>query len=172
MRIKFAAENSPNFTNPSCLGDQWGIDLITFTKEGLKQITHANSKVVVKAAYSRLVDAETPHDFYHQSSKKYANQVRIAAKRMVSGRYTPMQLLNWKESQSSCLKDHLDHILEILAYKFDKEPYLNSYCKSFGFYGMSREDAEKRFEEYHTDLLKRDYVADVYNKIKYWGKNK
>jgi hypothetical protein len=167
MRIKFAAESSPRFTNHGCIGDGWGVDLIKMVKEGLKQITHTHSKLLVKSALRKAISTKDPHSFW-----KEANHIRIAAKRMVSGRYSPTQLLNWREAQSGCLKDSLDHILEILAYKFDHDSYLADYVRGYRFYGMSNEDATLRFEKYHQGLLDIEYVKNVYDGVKYWGNKK
>ena len=53
------------------------------------------------------------------------------------------------------LKDRLTWALEILAYRYDKEKYLQDYIKAFGLYGLQPEEAKERFEKYHKGISKK-----------------
>jgi hypothetical protein len=83
-------------------------------------------------------------------SKKYLGLLRFVLKN--ASKYTPLQLLMYVDDKSGVLKNELTWALEWAAYKKNQDNYLPYYVRAFGFYGMSKEDAEKRFHAYHEKL--------------------
>ena len=96
--------------------------------------------------------------------KKELNMLRFVLRRLdkaFSEKGGLTRLLAMYQNRTSCLKGHLDWVLEHLAYTFDKSTRVKDYTRNMGFWGMTKKEATNRLTEYHKNLVKKHEVESV-----------
>ena len=71
------------------------------------------------------------------------------------------RLLAMYQSRTSCLKGHVDWVLEHLAYTHDKSARVKDYASNMGFWGMNKKESMNRLTEYQKNLVKKHDVEKV-----------
>lgn len=161
IQFKNLKSNKESFYNkPEMVGHTWA-------KETVDRLETLFNKIVKtkkhKMFMDLLMDFESDDWNYFMNITKKDEQIYSYILRRID-KNTPYELLNWLDSKEGMMKSRLTHILEYLSYKSkDKDVYLRSYAKAFGFYGASEDEAKERFEKYHKDLEKYDYIKKLKN---------
>ena len=150
------AKQSDWYRNPQMAGHRWAKEAVDHANQVLNK--WAKTHVQRKFARSVIVDSDSWHCWNLDQSKSYVNHVRYAVRRIekaltVDGGVTA--LLSHYNAKSGVLKTNLTHALEILAYENDRDTYFESYHRTFGFYGLTREESLERFTQYHQTKMWR-----------------
>lgn len=166
-KYSFAEKNDPDgwYQNPGMMGEVWA-------KEGLDRVegilnTYSKSKLqkwVIAQIWGTPQEIKTKkfswHTFSTHYTKKDAMLLQYTLRRVDKFQKTGMAALLYDVSKKKgVLKDELSWALEHLAYKFDKEAYMQEYIRNMGWYGMDPDEAEKRFESYHKSLIGKHIKA-------------
>lgn len=157
-------KNDPKsfYNKPKMVGHTWA-------KETADSIESLLNKVVKTEKQRILADIlfnfDTDDWHYFNNITKKSIQIYSYILRRID-KQEPFVLLNWHNNKAGLWKDPICHILEYLSYKKNTEEYLKSYSRAFGFYGMTSDDARKRFYRYHESLKKYDYIKEIIKRFK------
>ena len=156
MTVKFDAQADRNgfYNAPQMMGHRWAA-------ENLDNVAALYNKVVKTdlqaSVFDAVVDKQiTSWSYWCNITKKDISQWSYVLRRL--GKVEPLTLLVWLGNKSGCLKSHLYHIIEHMAYQQNQEAYLEYYVAGFRFFGMDRNEAIERFHGYHADISEKIYV--------------
>jgi len=97
------------------------------------------------------------HYFINRLSKKDVALLKHMLKKLRKDNV--LSELRWLQSRSGALRSDLEKALIPLAYKFDKDNYLESEARGYRFYGLPIEDGKERatkmVQSIETNLSKR-----------------
>lgn len=133
--------NNPNYM----LGYRWAKENLELIERVVNKYGNTNFQ---KYIINNTIDFNQTdwNYFLNQFSKKYIAHIQFVLKN--GGKYTPLQLLYYRNDKSGYLKEPLDWALEYAAYKHDPEKYTAYYAKTMGFYGLPKEEAALRLKKY------------------------
>ncbi len=155
-KYSFAIKNDPDdwYQKPEMMGHRWAIESLDKVEEIIN--TYSKTKLqkwVISQVWGTPEELKktkyTWHTFATNYTKKDAMLLQFTLRRVDKYKKNMADLLNDVSNKTGVLKSELIWALEHLSYTLDKEKYKEQYIRSMGWYGMSPEDADKRFEEYH-----------------------
>ena len=159
-KYNFGIKKDPDgwYHKPEMMGHRWSRETVDALENVLN--TYSKSKIqkwIIDNVYG------TPADLAKIDSWHYFNNIAkkdIAILQFVLRKADTMKkdyasLLGNVEKKTGMLKNRLIWALEVLAYKHDRERYLESYIRAFSLYGLERKDSEERFERYHKGIAKK-----------------
>jgi hypothetical protein len=159
----FGIKSNPKgwYQKPEMMGHRWSAE----TLDSLEQVlnTYSKSKAqkwLIDTVYGtpadlKKIDGENSWHYFNNITKKDIANLQFVLRKVDSMKSDYAALLSMINRKSGMLKDRLTWALEYLAYKHDRERYLEQYKKDFGLYGLQPDEAEERFEKYHKNLFKK-----------------
>lgn len=156
-------KNKTSFYNdPKMLGHHMAKDTIDSIELLLNKVVKDKKQKIIT---DFLFDFKSDDWHYFNNITKKDVKIYSYILRRIN-KESPFKLLLWLNKNQSFIKNKLTHIVEYLAYLKDREPYLKYYAKSYGFFGLDYEKAEKMFVNYHIRLEKYDYIKELKKKWK------
>lgn len=162
-KYHFGIKNDPDgwYHKPEMMGHRWSAETVDALEVVLN--TYSKSKMqkwVIDNVYGTPKDllkikGENSWHYFNNITKKDIAILQWVLRRVDKMKKDYASLLYQFQNKSGLLKSRLDWALELLAYKYDNEAYLDSYIRTYGFYGMEREEARDRFERYHKGISKK-----------------
>jgi hypothetical protein len=162
-KYNFGIKNNPDgwYQNPSMMGHRWSAETLDALEVVLN--TYSKSKMqkwIINNVYGtpadlKKIDGENSWHYFNNITKKDIATLQFVLRKVDSMKKDYNALLSNVSRKTGMLKSRLIWALEILAYKHDRERYLDSYIRTFGFYGLPRDEAEERFERYHKGIAKK-----------------
>lgn len=160
-KYHFGIKNDPDgwYNKPEMMGHRWSAETLDALEAVLN--TYSKSKMqkwIIDNVYGTpkdLAKIEYSWHYFNNVTKKDIAILQFVLRRVDKMKKEYANLLYKVENKSGMLKSRLNWALEILAYKYDKEKYLDYYIRSFGYYGMARDEAKDRFERYHKGIAKK-----------------
>lgn len=156
MKFK-ATRQSEWFVNPKMAGHTWAKNAVV---EAEAIVTKwSKTKLQKQASAYILPECDVWNFWCNDVSKSHLAKLRWVLKRLtketVKTKGGVTSVLRGYEHRAGIMKTRIHWFLEALAYKHDREAYLASYQSAFGFYGLSKDEAEERFTEYNEKLVKK-----------------
>ena len=162
-KYHFGIKMNPDgwYQKPGMMGHHWSIETVDALEKVLN--TYSKSKMqkwVITAVYGtpadlKKIDGENSWHYFNNITKKDIATLQFVLRKVDSMKTDYAALLRNINKKGGYLKDRLTWALEILAYRHDKEKYLQDYIKAFGLYGLQPEEAKERFEKYHKGISKK-----------------
>lgn len=152
MKNTWNVENADWFNNPIALGHTWAKDTVKLAQSLFNKFKKDKSKQLL---FKKLVQTDSQEwHYWSQLTKKYLASISYVLRRI--GKVPYLDLLYWLYHQEGLLKSQLTWYLEIKCYQKETKEYLKSYSKDFGSLGLSKKDAQERFNNYHLKLISKN----------------
>lgn len=162
-KYHFGIKKDPEgwYQQPKMMGHRWSKETVDALEKVLNTYSKSKQqKWIINSVYGSpqdvaKIDGENSWHYFNNITKKDIAILQFVLRKADSMKSDYAALLRNVGSKTGMLKNRLTWALEVLAYKHDKEAYLQDYIKNFGFYGMDKEEAEDRFERYHKGIMKK-----------------
>lgn len=140
------------YKNPEMLGHKWAIENLKMAYDIYKKYAKTKKQ---KDLYNSVIDLKNDnwHYWLNDCHKKYLSQVRYTLRHL--DKLKPFDLYNHISLNHSMLKSDLLRYLELYSYSYDRERFTNDYCLNYGFYGMNKQDALNRCDNYINGLKEK-----------------
>lgn len=143
------------YNNPEMAGHHWAADMLdtvnTIVKDPRLNKTKLQKYVI---ANSFRFDKDVNwHYFANHLTQKYVAHVKHMLKRLTKDNL--LSELRWTEQRSGMIRSPLEKAMRVLAYKTNRNKYLDYASSGYKFYGMSTEDARKRAADV-VKLMEKD----------------
>lgn len=145
MNWDYIKRNKNNWYNkPGMAGHYWAIetfDLANLIVKDPKLNKTKLQKFIIKNSFRFDKDVDW-HYFVNHLSKKYIAHVKHMLKRL--NKKNILDELIWLENRTGVLRTPLEKTLRYLAFKFDKDRYLDYASKGYQWYGMKSTEGKER----------------------------
>ena len=155
-KYSFSVKSDPNdwYQKPEMMGHRWAIESLDRVEEIIN--TYSKTKLqkwVISQVWGTPEEIKkekyTWNTFSTHYTKKDAMLLQFTLRRLDKYKKNMSDLLYDISNKTGVMKNELIWALEHLSYKLDTEKYKEQYIRDMGWYGMTPEDADKRFETYH-----------------------
>ena len=158
--MKYKIVDEDWFEKPSMMGER----LATKNFLKIKEIIDKYGKSDIQKEFiSYVIRDSTDWHYWCYMDNRSISQFRYVLRRIDNGDFC--ELLRHYNENSGLLKGRFNWALEVLSYTYDREAYAKNYVACFGFYGLKKDAAISRMNEYFEKLLERDDLREFLDNI-------